>query len=452
MWTLSLSEIVEATHGKLLFGESNGVKGISIDSRTIKEGELFIPLKGARFDGHDFMADALNRGVGAIVSIPPTSPPKGKVIIHVNNTLKALQDIAHYLRVKRAIPVVGITGSNGKSTTKEMAASVLGTRYRVLKNTGNLNNQIGLPLSLLSLTGSEDVAVLEMGASAPGDIKELCEIASPDYGVLTNIGHAHLEGFKDLESVRSTKLEMLDFVEAVAVNANDAFLMEGTGGYGGRMLRYGINGASYDVRATDIELGERGSSFTLHLNGSSTRVRLGVAGRVNILNALGAASAGCIFDIGIDAIREGLERFEGIPMRLEIREFDGATVISDVYNANPASMEEALKELVRLRKRRAVAVLGDMLELGAYAETAHRKLGAWMADFPVDLLIGVGPLMGITVEEFSRHKREAFVASDAREARQILLGSYEEGDTILIKGSRAMRMELVLNANGSDSN
>jgi UDP-N-acetylmuramoyl-tripeptide--D-alanyl-D-alanine ligase len=450
MLTLSLNEVIEATGGKLLFGTSNGVKGISIDSRTIKDGDIFVALTGARFDGHDFLGDALNMGSGAIVSVPPVAPPKGKAIIHVSNTLKALQDIARYLRKKSGIPVVGITGSNGKSTTKEMAASVLGSEYKVLKNTGNLNNQIGLPLSLLSLTEEHEVAVLEMGASAPGDIKELCEIASPEYGVVTNIAPAHLEGFKDLEAVRSTKLEMMDFVSALAVNADDEFLMEGVGEFRGRLVKFGIN-EQYNVYAKDVFLNEKHSAFTLHINGSKTRVRIAATGRINVINALAAAAVGKAFGLDIEAIREGLESFQGIPMRLEIRDYDGATVISDVYNANPASMEEALKELIRLRKKRAVAVLGDMLELGSYAETAHRRLGAWMADFPVDLFIGVGPLMGLAAEEFSSRSKSSLMATDAVDAKRLLREHYLAGDTILIKGSRGMKMELVLNGNGGNA-
>jgi UDP-N-acetylmuramoyl-tripeptide--D-alanyl-D-alanine ligase len=450
VWTLSIYDILEATGGKLLFGNSNGIRGISIDSRTIKEGELFVALKGARFDGHDFLGEALNRGGGAIVSVPPAAPPRGKAIIHVASTLKALQDIAKYLRTKRGIPVVGITGSNGKSTTKEMAASVLGTKYNVLKNTGNLNNQVGLPLSLLSLTEAHGVAVLEMGASAPGDIRELCEIAQPDYGVLTNIAPAHMEGFRSLEAVRATKLEMLDFVSTLAVNADDAFLMEGAGPFKGRLIKYGT-GESNDVHAADVELGERGSAFTLNINGSASRVTLGVAGKINIMNALGAAAVGMAFGLDIQGISSGLEGFEGIPMRFEVMDYRGATVISDVYNANPASMEEALKELVRLRKRRAVAVLGDMLELGTYAETAHRELGAWMAGFPVDLFIGVGPLMKMAAEEFSSRSKPSVVAENAEEAKRILKERYEEGDTILVKGSRGMQMEIVLSGNGDNS-
>jgi UDP-N-acetylmuramoyl-tripeptide--D-alanyl-D-alanine ligase len=310
----------------------------------------------------------------------------------------------------------------------------------VLKNTGNLNNQIGLPLSLLRLSDDDEVAVLEMGASMPGDIKELCRVALPDYGVLTNIGYAHLEGFKDIYAVRQTKLEMLDYVRTVIVNADDSFLLEGTQGFKGEIIKYGIDSPS-DIYARDIVFEERESGFTLFVNGRSVPVRLKVAGRFNIYNALAAASVGVVFGMDIEAVKEGLESFEGVPMRLEIKDLGGATVISDVYNANPASMEEAIKELVRLKRKRAIAVLGDMLELGHYAETAHRRLGMWMSKFPIDLFIAVGPLMAAAAEEFSNR---SIKASDAKEAREILLAEYREGDTILIKGSRSMRMEEVI--------
>lgn len=448
---LTYQEIIEATGGRLLYGDPNGVRGVSIDSRTIEQGELFVALKGARFDGHDFIPEALKNGSGAIVSVPPSEPPKGKVIIHVNNTLGALQNIAHFLRGKRSIPVIGVTGTNGKTTTKEMAASILSTRYRVLKNTGNLNNQIGLPLSLLKLADDDEVAVLEMGASLPGDIKDLCRIALPDYGVLTNIGHAHLEGFKDIEAVRKTKLEILDFVKAVVVNADDPLLLEGMRDFKGEIIRYGMEGAvtgETDVYATDMVIGERKSSFTLHMKGRHIDVDLKVTGMVNIYNALAASSVGALFDMGIEAVKQGLEGFEGIPMRLEIKDFKGATVISDVYNANPASMEEAVKELVRLRRKRAIAVLGDMLELGSYADTAHRRLGAWMSGLPIDLFISVGPLMAKAAEEFSG---ESIKTDNAEQARQALLAECGEEDTILIKGSRSMRMEKVINGDSTAS-
>ncbi|MDP2167223.1 MAG: UDP-N-acetylmuramoyl-tripeptide--D-alanyl-D-alanine ligase [Thermodesulfovibrionales bacterium] len=442
MGKLMTNDIIEATGGRRISGGAEGFSGISIDSRTIATGELFVAIKGERFDGHDFIPPALKKGEGALLSIQPAEPLKGKTLICVDDTLKALQDIARFLRRKKGIPVIGITGTNGKTTTKEMISAILSAKHTVLKNTGNLNNQIGLPLSLVRLNSTHDMAVLEMGASRPGDIKELCGIAGPDYGVLTNIGYAHLEGFGSIETLRRTKLEMLDFVKTVAVNADDLFLLDGMGRYGGRVIRYAINNiAGSDIYAADIVQAEEGSAFTLHAPGGRVRVNLKVGGMFNIYNALAAGSISHALGAGLDEIRNGLEAFTGVPMRFEIKSTDGATVLSDVYNANPASMEEAVKEMLRLRGKRAVAVLGDMLELGSYAEEAHRKLGAWMSGLPVDLFIAVGPLMALAADEFSGEKIKA---ANSIEARRIVLREHKEGDTILVKGSRAMRMEEAL--------
>ncbi|MBM4140125.1 MAG: UDP-N-acetylmuramoyl-tripeptide--D-alanyl-D-alanine ligase [Nitrospira sp.] len=444
---LTIDDIVTATGGKVILSSSSAFTGVSIDSRTIKEGELFIAIKGKKFDGHDFLHEALQRGSGAIVSSPPAEPIKGQTIIQVRDTLKALQDIAHYMRLKQDIPVIGITGSNGKTTTKELIAAILSTQYRVLKNTGNLNNHIGLPLSLIRITDADEIIVLEMGASAPGEIKELCEIAMPKYGVLTNISHAHLEGFKDIETVRKTKLELLENVSIVAVNADDSFLMEGifASRFKGEVIRYGTKNYA-EICATDIELHEKGSNFLLHTEkGKSIEVHPQLSGMFNIYNVLAAASIGHLFDIDLKYIKNAIDSFVAVPMRLEIRELNGIRVISDVYNANPASMEEAIKEIVRLKKGRAIAVLGDMLELGSYGEEAHRRLGRWMSELPIDIFIAVGPLMSFAASEFSG---SVYTLQNALEARELLKGICKAGDTVLIKGSRGIGMEKVL-ANGS---
>ncbi|MBI4823639.1 MAG: UDP-N-acetylmuramoyl-tripeptide--D-alanyl-D-alanine ligase [Nitrospirae bacterium] len=448
MATLILKDILEATRGKRIYGEMEEFPAISIDSRTIKDGELFIALKGYNFDGHDFLHEALKKGDGALVSIPPSEPPNGfkrkKTLICVGNTLRALQDIAHFLRIKKDIPVIAITGTNGKTTTKELVAGILGSKFRVLKNSGNLNNQIGLPLSLSSIEPEHDAVVLEMGASAPGDIKELCAIASPGYGVVTNIGHAHLEGFGDIHTLRKTKCELLETVHTVSVNADDSFLLEGINGYKGRIIRYGIHGKELDVYADDIEVSDRGSKFLLHIGKDSVMVNLKVGGLFNIYNALAGSSIGYIFGIGTEDIKSGLQDFKGVPMRFEIKRMANVTLLSDVYNANPASMEEAIKEMIRLkegRSGRAIAVLGDMLELGPYGETAHRKLGSWMSGLPVDLLIAVGPLMSLSADSFSG---VSVKAEDSESAKSLLLNEMRDEDIVLVKGSRGMKMERVI--------
>ncbi|MCE5195301.1 MAG: UDP-N-acetylmuramoyl-tripeptide--D-alanyl-D-alanine ligase [Nitrospiraceae bacterium] len=451
---LKIDDIIKATNGKIIYGNGNSpvFAGISIDSRTIKSNELFIALKGLNFNGHDFLYKALETASGAIVSIPPAEPVKGKTIIYVNNTLKALQDIAHYIRINKGVPVVGITGTNGKTTTKELIASVLGTRYKVLKNAGNLNNHIGLPLSLTNLTDEYGVVVLEMGASMIGDIKELCRIAEPDYGVITNIGEAHLEGFESLENIRNTKLEILKTVKGIAVNADDSFLMEGIykADYKGRITTYGIEDNA-DIHAKDIVVNERYSSFYLSVEGSKyTEVKLNVPGEFNIYNALAAAAIGDMFNLPPYLIKEGIESFTGLPMRLEIKDIFGATVISDVYNANPLSMEKALKELSRMKKKRTIAVLGDMLELGAYAEDAHRKTGELMCELPIDIFIAVGPLMSVAGSAFARSGRQTIMVSGSQEAAEALRNILNPGDTVLIKGSRGMKMERVLVNKGEE--
>jgi UDP-N-acetylmuramoyl-tripeptide--D-alanyl-D-alanine ligase len=443
MGILSREDIITATGGEVVCGDTVSFTGLCIDSRKIREGELFIALKGSRFDGHDFLRQALEKGSGAVVGLPEIEPIKDKTIIRVSDTLKALQDIAHFIRVKKDIPVIAVTGSNGKTTTKELTASILGTQYRVLKNAGNLNNHIGLPFTLTEMAEEDQIVVLEMGASAPGEIRELCNIAVPNYGVFTNIGYAHLEGFKDIRTVRKTKLEILEAVRVAVVNADDLFLMEGIqdAGFKGAVVRYGIKNRA-EVRATDITLHERGSDFRLHLGEDvSMEVNPKISGMFNIYNLLAAASIGYLFEIDPSRIKRAIDSFTGVPMRLEVKEIDGIRVINDVYNANPASMEEALKELVRVKRGRIIAVLGDMLELGTYEGEAHKRLGRLLSALAIDILIAVGTRMAVAASEF---QGKGYPVQNAEEAGRLLREILRRGDTVLIKGSRGMRMEKVL--------
>jgi UDP-N-acetylmuramoyl-tripeptide--D-alanyl-D-alanine ligase len=441
--TLTFEEILAATGGRVLAGEGGGVAGVSIDTRTMGAGDIYIALRGARHDGHEFAARALELGRGVIVEAAPPGPAPDGTVVAVGDTLRALQAMGRAERVKRGVPVVAVTGTNGKTTTKEMAALVLGARYRVMKNEGNLNNHIGLPLSILRFAGEGGVMVLEMGASRAGDIAELCGIALPEIGVLTNVGPGHLEGFGSIEAVRETKLEMLGAVKTAVLNVDDAFLMEGVRGYAGEVIGYGLSEGA-DVRGSDIEAGASSVTFTLHAGGDRARVTLGVAGAYNVMNALGAAAVGVKFGIPVSEIAEALGRFRGVPMRLEVREEGGVLYLRDMYNANPASMRAALAELIRLRRGRAVAVLGDMLELGARSGEMHRALGRLAREAGVDLLIAVGPAMEAAAGEFRASGGEAVSVGRAREAREAMAGLLRAGDTVLVKGSRGMRMEEAL--------
>ncbi|MGE5893244.1 MAG: UDP-N-acetylmuramoyl-tripeptide--D-alanyl-D-alanine ligase [bacterium] len=454
----SLEEILQATGGKALSRGAEHFTGISTDSRTIREGELFVALKGERFDGHDFVGEVLKKAAGAVVATRRGVPAAGTVIL-VEQTLRALQDIARSRRNSKKAKVIGITGTNGKTTTKEMLCGIVNNYVRALCSRGNLNNQIGLPLNLLRLE-DEGICILEMGASRKGDIRELCEIALPDYGVITNIGPAHLEGFGSIEAVSDTKLEMAAFVNVLILNKDDALLSGALQAMSSEqrksVLTFGIQ-AEADVMAKNVVIPERTgvraqqTHFDLHIKGAKvTDISLNLLGTFNISNALAASAMAYVLGIPSEVIGRGLAEFQGVAMRLELREMKGAVVISDMYNANPASMEEALKELVRIRGRRAIAVLGDMLELGSYAEAEHRKLGTSMARMPVDVFIGVGPLMESTVAEFRSHangSRKVFLVADSESARKKLREIIEAGDTVLIKGSRGMNMEKVMEEN-----
>ncbi|MDA8173694.1 MAG: UDP-N-acetylmuramoyl-tripeptide--D-alanyl-D-alanine ligase [Nitrospiraceae bacterium] len=456
---LRLKELLEATGGTLVNGNNAGptvFPGLSTDSRTIAPGELFVALKGDNFDGNDFLEAACVKAAGAVVSRKPASLPSGKAIIVVPDTLKALQSIARYIRGKAGIPVIGITGSNGKTTTKEMTAAVLGSKLKILKSAGNLNNHIGLPLNLCKLAPEHEAAVLEMGASRLGDIKELCEIALPTHGVLTNVGQSHLEGFGgSMEKLLDTKLDLARAAQTVIYNADDPLLAPPIERMGGKkLISFGIRNKAH-IRAAEetIEFAPSGVRFGLESSFAAmdgkVRVQLPVQGAFNVYNALAAIAAGAALGISPGDAARALESFKGAPMRYEIKQVRGFTVLSDMYNANPSSMEAAVNELARMarnaRKGRAIAVLGDMLELGPCSEDAHRKLGGLLAA-TVDELITVGPMMDLACAEFKKsgEGKNASICADSAEAGRLLKGKLREGDTVLIKGSRGMKMERVL--------
>ena len=457
---LRLNELLEATGGTLIRPAGpEKFPGLSTDSRTIGDGELFVALKGGNFDGNNFVEAACLKAGGAIVSRKPASLPSGKTIIVVSDTLKALQSIARYIRGKMSIPVIGITGSNGKTTTKEMTAAVLGSKLNILKSAGNLNNQIGLPLNLCKLEERHAAAVLEMGASRPGDIEELCEIAMPTHGVLTNVGISHLEGFSgSMEKLLDTKLALARAAQTVIYNADDSLLAPAIEHMAGkRLISFGIkNDARIRADEGTIEFAPSGVCFGLASSLAAMegkfRVQLPAQGAFNIYNALAAVAAGAALGINPAEAAKALETFKGAPMRYEIKQTGGITVLSDMYNANPSSMEAAINELARLRKvaahkaGRAVAVLGDMLELGPVSEEEHRKLGGLLAALPVDEFIAVGQMMDLAYQEFKKSGRgeNAHLCADSAEAGRLLKGKLIKGDIVLIKGSRGMKMEKVL--------
>lgn len=452
---LDLKDIVKATGGRIVCNGVTTFSAISIDSRTIKRGEIFVALKGERFDGHDFLAEALRIGDGAIVNsnFIVDASLTNKTILSVNDTLRAIQDLATYIRRGLHIPVIGVVGSNGKTTTKELISSILSTKLKVLKTLKNLNNHIGMPLCMINYKETPDVMVLEMGTNKPGDIKELCDIAFPNIGVITNIGYEHMAGFGSLRNVRDSEMEIVPYLKKLAVNGDDDFLMDGIKDYLYRnrdtleVIRFGINKKDLDVTARDIDVSDEGSRFFLHVGGDSVEIKLRIPGLLNIYNSIAAASVALLVGFDLDDIKAGLESFEGVDMRLEIKKFGGITYLNDVYNANPSSMEGSINELIRILEnkrqdyKRAIVVLGDMLELGDLEIYEHMKLGRRLSQVPIDVFIGVGSLMAFAVKEFNRYGLSVITAEEAAEE---LLKILMPKDIVLIKGSRGMRMEKVL--------
>ncbi|MDH4164379.1 MAG: UDP-N-acetylmuramoyl-tripeptide--D-alanyl-D-alanine ligase [Nitrospirota bacterium] len=435
------------------------IKGVSIDSRTIGKGELFIAIRGDRFDGHDFVEEVLRKGAcGALVerSALETGHPGlgGRPDIYpVEDTLRSLQELSLMHRNRFTIPLVAVTGSNGKTTTKEMLAAILLHQGPVLKNEGNLNNHIGVPLTLLKLGPAHRAAVIELGMSNFGEIELLTRLARPDVGVITNIGPAHLEFLKSTDGVARAKGELLETMRSdgtAVLNADDQYFDALRTRFRGRTISFGIDRPA-DVRASDLRQTVAGTEFALHAGGRSFPVRLAAAGRHNVSNALAAAAAAVALGMTPETVQAGLEKFRPVTMRSEVREVRGISVIADCYNANPASMAAAITLLASLRRQGglAIAVLGDMLELGEGGAAAHQAVGGAAAAAGLDLLI----VLGAQQQQVFGGARSGGMAADrmlpadsAERAAALLRERARPGDTVLIKGSRGMKMEKVLEA------
>ncbi len=456
---LTVEEVLRATGGKLLQGKGDSsFRGISTDSRTVAEGELFVALKGPRFDGHHYALEALRKKAGGVliekqrVGDIRWNGDRSRTVIAVEDTLAALGDMARDWRHQFNIPLVALTGSNGKTTTKEMVAACLETTFPVLKTKGNLNNLIGVPLTLLTLTEKERVVVLEMGMNVPGEIRRLTEIAEPDVGLITNIQTVHLEGMGSLEKLKEEKGELFRRMRrdgTLLVNQDDPRVVDLAGDYPGQKITFGIEHPA-DVMAKEIRLhGAEGTSFTLILEGEAMEVHLRVLGGHFVPNALSAIAVACLFGVEVDRAREALENFRPFSMRMEVvRLRDGGTLINDAYNANPYSMEVALETLAEARGMgRAIAVLGDMLELGRFTKEAHEQIGKRVSELSIDFLLAMGEEASVVVESAIRHglpTEKARIVESHSEAISVLRQMIQNGDWILVKGSRRMAMEEIV--------
>jgi UDP-N-acetylmuramoyl-tripeptide--D-alanyl-D-alanine ligase len=450
-------EIISPMRGELMSGSPGTVlAGLSTDSRKIDPGQLFCALKGGRYDGHDFVKEAVNKDAAGIVirkGFRPVIPTmRDMVVIAVDDTLEALGDLGGWWRHQYPIPVAAITGSVGKTTTKEMTASILGLSAMTLKNEGNLNNLIGLPLTLFSLNEAHHRAVLEMGMNKIGEIARLTEIADPNIGLITNVARAHLEGLGHIEAVARAKVELLQEMSEegqVVLNGDDELLMTTASAFRHKAITYGL-GSGNHIRAEKISiLGRQGISFELQYFGRSEAVRLRVPGLQNVFNALAASAIALCLKERPEVIVEGLQRFEGLKGRFKVFSLpQGVTLVDDTYNSNPASLKAAIDSVSSLAVHGADVImgLGEMLELGTETVPAHREAGSMVAKLGNSFLVAMG--------EHAEEMVEGAVNGGLPAERAVVVNTHEEmvekigsmmkrGDVILLKGSRKMGLEKV---------
>ncbi len=448
----TVQELIRVTGGKLLGGSKDiRVKGISIDSRTVKKGEVFLALKGNNFDGHDYIFQALKNGASGIIKQTGKPGPKSSAVfcLEVFDSIKALGDIARYHRSRFDIPVVAITGSNGKTTSKEMVSWVLAKAFKVLKTEGTKNNNIGLPLTLLRLRSCHRAAVVELGTNHFGEIKNLASICRPNIALITNIGPSHLEYFGDVAAVLKEKYSLVEnlFFPAISIlNADDRLLRRklSSSKRSGLILGFGTSKNS-DFRLTYLQRAGQGIEFQVN---RGRKMFLPTIGGHNVYNALAAVSCARILGLSYGQIAARLVGFEFPSGRLKLRKFDSARFIDDTYNSSPASLKHALYALEDFTSPGSkIVVMGDMMELGADKEKFHYQAGLQIARV-CDKFIAVGKLSRIAAEAARQSGFDTgnlFSCSTSEQARKILFTkiSPKKEDVVLVKGSRAMKMEKI---------
>jgi UDP-N-acetylmuramoyl-tripeptide--D-alanyl-D-alanine ligase len=458
-WTVN--EVLRATGGELLCGSQNQNRGfakVSIDSRNISAGDLFVAIVGEVHDGHGFANDAVKQGVGGLVVAKdkagelPISEWQSRHIacVAVTDTIQALGDLAAFHRARTDVAVVAITGSNGKTTTRQMTAEVVAQKFSTLSTIGNYNNQIGVPLTLLRLAPEHTWAVVELGTNSPGEIARLARICSPDIGVITNIGPAHLEGLSSLDGVMREKGQLIDHLKSggrAVLNADDRRVSKIADRTEKKVLLFGLSKTAA-IRATKIQEKVSGISFSLDLPRESLTVDLKVPGQFMVINALAAAAVGHLLELPAAEIKSGLEAFKPAWGRMNIfQTANGIHIIDDTYNANPDSMQAAITTLNALRaNNRSVFVAGDMLELGAQAESLHRQVGAWAATANINKLCVTGEYAEAMAAgaKNAGMKSENIVIGSQKKILDHLKDSLKPGDWALVKGSRGAKMENIV--------
>lgn len=457
---LTIQEMLKATKGTLIQGDQNTlIHNLSIDSRTIHSEDFYLPLRGENFDGHDFIAQAIERKASGIFkeqswSLSNIEEVLSKHpdinIIEVEDTLQALQNLSGYKKEQVSPNIIGITGSVGKTTTKDMISQVLGEGFSILKTKGNFNNEVGLPLTLLNLQIDHEMAVLEMGMSNFGEIQRLVEIAPPNIAVITNIGSAHIQYLKSKENILKAKMEIasnLKKEDILLLNGDDPLLWNIRNmktDY--KKVFYGICDRN-DIHPTRIIEGEDGCTFYVDIAGENRKFHLNIPGKHQINNALAAIWIGHYYHMGWDAIDKGLEKVIISDMRFETHRVFGAKIINDAYNASPESMEASIEVVNNMKDYRRTLVLGDILELGDYSEIGHRKVGEYLSKGDFYRLITKGQdskWIGMEAIRQGFPAENVYHVESNEKAAKLLENWLSPQDLVLIKGSRGMKMEEII--------
>jgi UDP-N-acetylmuramoyl-tripeptide--D-alanyl-D-alanine ligase len=450
---LSLEEIASAVGGTLDGPANLKVRGYSIDTRTLNAGELFFAIRVPHFDGHDFLSQAAEKKAAAAVISKSEIRNSNFPVIRVSSTTEALQTLAREVRRKWGMPIIGITGSVGKTTTKEMVSSVLGKKFTVLRSVGNLNNEYGLPLCLLRAERYQNIGVLEMGMSAKGEIRKLASIAEPNEGVITNVNPVHLEFFKSVDEIAEAKAELLDGLVppgTAYLNNDDSRVRAMARKFTGRIVSYGVKSVAAFKISQLQDLGLGGTAFTVHHARRDLSFVLPLPGKHNVSNALAAIAVGVTHQVSWEEIREAVAEMKPEKMRGQIIRFrEGFAVVDDSYNSNPRALTEMIRLLARVEGySRRIIVAGEMLELGSEGPELHRACGREAAKSGADLIVGVRGLarefLDGALEAGAERDRLKFV-SDAVEAGDLLARTMKKGDVVLLKGSRGVRLEQALN-------
>ena len=456
---LRADQLAAATEGRMITGRPDvRVAGFAIDSRRVKDGDVFFAIRGAQLDGHTFVSEAIRRGaVGVVVSDASSAgvgdaKAEAPFVIVVGNTTRALQLLGRFIRRASEARVVAITGSVGKTTTKEIAAALLGSRYRVFRNEGNLNNHIGLPLSLLELRHRPEIAVVELGMNHAGEIRTLVEIAEPELRVWTNVAAVHSAFFDSVEAIADAKAEILEGATSttqLVANANDPRVMARTSRFPGQISTFGVE-TNADVRATDVRgLGLAGMAATLHSAVGSAEIRTSLLGEGNVVNILAAVTVALQFQVPLETVMPTVATFAAQPQRGNVIRLGGVTVVDDTYNSSPTALQQALRAMsVETSCRRRVAVLGEMLELGEQSSVLHEACGRVAVEAGFDRVVAVGgaPAQALVDGAIAAGLPSTSVAalSTSEEAAELVRQLVQDGDLVLVKGSRGIRMDRIV--------